>query len=181
MKHADRPRLEVAPALEWINQPPGGLARESDRHGVDGEVAPEEIVLDRRGLDAWERGRGLVALAAGGDHVDVVAIPVLDDGRSEGVVWPDAAGELLSKHLGELLPVALDGEVDVEGRLAEQDVPDRAADEVDAAPPDRRHRVEHGPQALVAAQGVVDPVVFHPPILPPAWGQSGTRSTRFSH
>ena len=85
------------------------------------------------------------------------------------------------KHLGELLPVALEGKVDVESRLAEQDVPDGAADEVDAAPPDPRHRVEHRPQPLVAGQGLVDPVVFHPPILPPAWGQSGTRSTRFGH
>ena len=56
-----------------------------------------------------------------------------DDGRAELLVRAHVALEPRGQVLGEGDAVALDGDVDVEARLAEQQVADGAADEVHAA------------------------------------------------
>jgi hypothetical protein len=69
-------------------------------------------------------------------------------------VRTDASAEGAADQPGERDRIALDGDVDVEALLAEQDVPDGAADEVDAL--DRLARrgdpVEDRAQPLESAQ-----------------------------
>ena len=79
-----------------------------------------------------QRRRRRVRLTAGGDDVDVLPSPYMDDRGTELAVRPAAAAELRGQRPRELDRVALDRDVDVEVRPAEQDVADGAADEVDA-------------------------------------------------
>ena len=60
-------------------------------------------------------------LAASGDDVDAFVVAVFDDRGAEGVVRLETPAELRGQRPGERLSVALDGEVDVEARLAEQE------------------------------------------------------------
>ena len=123
-------------------------------------------------------------LAASGDDVDAFVVAVFDHRGAEGVVRLEAPAELRGQRPGERLPVALDGQVDVEARLAEQEIANSAADEVDAAllAGDARSGVEHRPQPLVLREPLAElPVVVHTPILPPPWGQGGTLSARSRH
>ncbi len=51
VEDADRPRLQVAPPTEGVDQPASILTLQRDGHRVDREVAAEEILADRRMLD----------------------------------------------------------------------------------------------------------------------------------
>ena len=83
----------------------------------------------------------------------MLAVAVLNHGRTEGVVELRAAAELRRERLRERRPVAFDRKIDVEARLAEQDVAHGAADEVDAAVfRNSSNGVEHRPQPLERLQ-----------------------------
>ena len=100
----------------------------------------------------------VVELGAGGDDVDALPVAVEHDGGAELLVRAHAAAELLRDRPRQRDCVALDGDVHVEAVLAEQDVPDGPADEVDAV--DRVARggdgVEHRREPLQAPQLVGD-------------------------
>ena len=83
-------------------------------------------------LDGRERRRRVVELGAGGDDVDAAGLGVEHDGRAEFLVRPHATVERLRESRRQLDRVALDGDVDVEALLREQDVAHGAPDEVDA-------------------------------------------------
>ena len=125
------PRLEVAQPAEEVDEPPEVLALERDGQRVDGEVAPVEVLPDRRLLDRRQRPGVVVELGARGGDVDPPAV-VDDDCRAELVVRDDAAAQRLRQCPAERDAVALDGDVDVEARLVHEQVANRPADEVDA-------------------------------------------------
>ena len=148
------PARKVHSASERIEEPAerGGLQRHG--HGVDREIATEEILAQPGAFDGRERPRRVVELGARRDHVDSVALPVEDDRRAELPVRRDAASERCGERARELDRIAFDRDVDVEPLLAEKDVADGAADEVDGlgAIAERRHRIEQHTQALDALE-----------------------------
>jgi hypothetical protein len=96
----------------------------------------------------------------------VLGVAVRDDRRPELVVRRRAAAELLGECVRECDRVSLDGDVDVEALLAEQDVADRPADQVDARCPlaqcaDRRHDGRE-PEARPQVVGDVHTAVGRP-------------------
>ncbi len=132
MEHSDRARLEVAAARERVDQPSVVGALERDGHRVDREVAAEEVLPDRRVLDARKRRRRVVELGAGGDDVDPLLVAVENNGGAELPMRAYAAAESVCEREGELDRIALDRDVDVEALLPQEDVANGAADEIDA-------------------------------------------------
>ena len=128
----DALRLEVGAAAERVDELADRVAFQRHRHCVDREVAAVEVLVDRPGLDRGEHSGRVVRLAAGRDDVDPSVVAVEDDGGAERAVRPDAPVELLGELVRQGDRVALDDDVEVKARLAEQDVANRAADEVDA-------------------------------------------------
>ena len=109
-----------------------------------------QVLVDRARLDRGEHGGRVVRLAAGRDHVDPAIVAVEDDGGAERAMRPDATVELLRERVRKGDRVSDDDHVDVEVRLAEQDVADRAADEVHAVVrvADGRDGVQHRREAV---------------------------------
>ncbi len=151
VEHTDRPGHQIALTVEGVDESTevGRIQGCGDR--VDREVAAGEIRVEAGEFDDRQRGRSGIRLAAGGDNVDLPAVAVADDCRSERTMGDDRALEGRGQTSSELDPVALDGDVDVEALLAEQDVAHRSADEVDAAlgsghigdrPADRREPIQ---------------------------------------
>src|SRR5215211_2517231 len=132
VEEADRLRVEVAASVERVDESAEVLALERDGHRIDREVAAEEVLADRRVLDARQRRRRVVELRARGDDVDALVVAVHHYGRAELAVGPHASAEAVGDGARERDCVALHRDVDVEVRLAEQDVAHGAADEVDA-------------------------------------------------
>ena len=147
-------------------------------HRVDREVPAEEVVFDRARRDGRKRARGLVRLRARCDDVDPLVVAVEDDGGAELVVRPHAPGECFRERSREGDRVAFDGDVDVEARLSEQDVPHGAADEVHPAvgAVDRGHCLEDRVQAL--GQGEL---AHRGPILPGLPAETGAILARLGH
>ncbi len=135
------------PASRSARPPYGSTSRpkssgpERRGHRVDREVAPEQVLAERRTLDGRKRPGCVVELGARRDDVDPLVVAVLHDRRPEPLVRRRATSESLRERVRERDRVALDGDVDVEALLAEEDVANRAADEVDAlgAPAEPRH------------------------------------------
>ena len=132
VEDADDSLVEVGLSAVGIDElaVPGRLQREG--HRVDREVAAKEILLDAGPLDRRQSGRRGIHLPARGDRVDVLALAVVDDRRPELSVGVTPPAELARESASELDRVALDGNVDVEVRAAEQDVAHGAPNEVDA-------------------------------------------------
>ena len=161
VEHAEDARLEVAQAAEEVHEPSEVLALQRDGQRVDGEVAPVEILADRRLLDGRQRTGVVVELRSRRGDVDAAAV-VHDHGRAELVVRDGPAAERLGERAPEGDPVALDGDVHVEARLVHEQVAHGAADEVDALEPlpDRLDGREHLPRGRAApseAVAEVDP------------------------
>ena len=144
MEHAQLPRVEVGPASVGVDQ---ATPFERDRQRVEREVAPCQVGLDRRAERHLGQGAGgSVCLGARRGDVDL-ELADADRRRAEALVLEDFRAE----PIGERGGVALDDEIEV-GRTApaEQQVADRAADQVDGilgSRPDRlqlRVGVAHG-------------------------------------
>ena len=150
VEDADRPGLQIAPAAEGVDQPASILPLQRDGHRVDREVAAEEILADRRVLDRRQGRRRVVELGAGRHHVHSLVVSVEDDRGAELLVHPGAAVERVGQGAGQRDRIALDGDVDVEVGLAEQDVAHGPADQVDAvvALADRGDGIEDRRQVL---------------------------------
>ena len=136
---------------------PSNGSTSSPRFSPFSETAIALIVKSRRWRSSWivparrwEHGGRTVGLAAGGDEVEALVLAVEDDRGPELLVGADASVELSRPRRGRGDRVALDDDVDVEVRLAEQDVADGAADEVHALVGlvDGHDRVERGRDAL---------------------------------
>ena len=117
-QHSQRPRLEVGPAAEGVDQVTA-LAR--PRHGVDGEVAASQVLLDRVALESGEVEH---PAAAAVDHPP----------GPEGLREPEDRPPDLSSGLpGRALGVTRNGEVQVAHRPSEELVPQGSADDPGAA------------------------------------------------
>ena len=126
MEDPQQPRLEVGEAPVGVDQP--RLAAQGDRHRVDREVAAAEVRLDvARRADLRQGPRARVGLRTGGGDVEHVAVH-LHLGRREALVLDQGLGTELGGKLGG---VPHHHEVDVGPAAAEQQVANRAADDVD--------------------------------------------------
>ena len=132
MEHAQEPSAEIGGAAVWVDQ--FRLSEEGQRHRVHGEVAPGEIVGQRRGLDRRQRAGMGVGLAPRACDIDADAVDANGCGAERlrrGVGRPEARG-----HLGRVFD---DRDVEVCSALAAQEIANRSADQpgVDAASFDR--------------------------------------------
>ena len=97
--------------------------------GVDGEVAAVEVVCDAPWRYVGEsRGMG-IGLPPGGDHVDAYALQRYRGGAEPGVD-NDLTAKLNGHFPSHLGTVALDHEVQIADRPAQEDVANGAAHEV---------------------------------------------------
>ena len=131
VQDADSLLLEIGAPTERIDEPAVVVALQRKRHRVDREVAPEEVLPDRGVLDRRQRRRRVVELRPGRDDVDALAVAVDDHSGAELLVCAHPSAERVCERLRERDRVAFDGDVDVEVPLAEQDVPDGSAHQVD--------------------------------------------------
>ena len=99
-------------------------------------------------LDGRQRRRCVVELAPRGDDVYAAVVAVDDDRGAELRVGPDAAAERVGEGLREGDRVAFDHDVDVEARLAEEDVADGSAHEVDTRPADLGYGLQNRTEVL---------------------------------
>src|SRR5205823_14094817 len=145
VEDADRARGQVSATAEGIDESAEVLALQRSGHRVDREVTAAQVFVDRRMLDCRERRRRVVELGARRDEVDVLAVAVADDRGAELLVRGDSTVELSGQAARKGNRVALHRHVHIETWLAEQDVADSPADEIDAVEvlADRRDGLEH--------------------------------------
>ena len=129
MERADEAGVEVGEAAGGVEDFAGFGAAEAESEGVDGEVAAEEVVADRRRGDGGKSAGAGVRLGAGGDEVEVKTGDA-DGGCEEGWVSDGATACRLGKLAGESHCVAFDRDVGVERGAFEEEVAERAADEI---------------------------------------------------
>ncbi len=127
MQDAQPARIEVVERVRGRGHVPGGGAGERERDRVDGEVAAQEILLERSGLYVGQRAGVRVGLAPRAPKVIAEAVEL--DGRgSEAIVGQELAAESLREHGG----IPLDNQVQV-GRMApEQQIANGPADQVNS-------------------------------------------------
>jgi hypothetical protein len=103
-----------------------GFTLQRHRHRVDGEVAPGEVLTQRRRLHLGQRPRTRIGLGARGGQVDL-EVSQHGLGGSEALMLD----HLTTQPPGDLRRVTLDHDVHVAAGAAQQQIPDRAPDEVD--------------------------------------------------
>ena len=146
VQHADDSVAQVAVSAEEVDDRAEVLPAQRDGHGVDGEVAAEQVLADGGVLHARQRGRVVVELGARGRHVDVERLATRahpggrlsqdvgrekHHGRLELAVRADPPPELSGQTGGERDAVALDGYVHVDVGLVQKEVADESAHQVD--------------------------------------------------
>ena len=123
VQHAEAAVFEVLQSVRGGGQLP---VDERDRDRVDREVAALEILGQRRGLNLGQRSRMGVRLAA--RLRDVIDEPVQQHGRRPEPIVP---GERPAERPRVSICIALDDQVEVDRRLAQQQVPYRATHQID--------------------------------------------------
>ena len=131
VQHPHDAAAEVALAAVGVEQQAELGRQQRHGHRVDGEVATVQVLADRGVLDRGQGCRVLVVLGARAGHVDAQVAGQHHRGV-ELLVRVHAAVQRRGKALGEGDAVALEGEVDVEAGLLQQQVANGAAHEVDA-------------------------------------------------
>ena len=136
-----------------VDQAPEIVAAERCGDRVDREVTAGKVILQCRGSHLRQRRRLRVGLRACGGDVDLPAL-VEHLGGAEGRVGLHAAAQPPGEPLSKRGHVALDDEVEVVARVAQQRVPDCAADDVDRFVRIVRvgDRLEHVREARLRAQ-----------------------------
>jgi hypothetical protein len=179
VQHAQHAGPQIGARARPLGERPVG---DPQRDGVDGEVAPREVLLDRRARAHVRQRAGLrVGLRTSGHHVEGRRLRA-HDGRAEAVVHHQLAPEPLGRVARDRDRVALDDHVELARDPPEHRVAHRAADDVHAGLP--RERVQHRLRARGAGhqlQKVHDPPSSRVRVLlwtaPPSNGGSGPRST----
>jgi hypothetical protein len=127
---SERPLLDVPQAAEEVDQPAVLAPVQADRQRVDREVPAIQVLLDRRKLNRRERPRRLVVFEPGRGDVEFDPVRERDHGGAELLVRLHPAAELLHEHAREGDAVALDHDVHVQVRHAQEKVPHDAAHKV---------------------------------------------------
>src|SRR5205085_5833350 len=107
--------------------------REIHRQRVHREIAAEEIVFQAAGGDRRQRARFAVAFFASGGDVDLRQSVRGDFVRQELRERSHAAVEAFRESAGERRAAVFEGDVDVDGVTAEEEVTDGAANQEWAA------------------------------------------------
>ena len=143
MQNPEASRGQVALAAEGVEQPAPRGWRQSDRHGIDREVAPSKVQVDRSRAHLRQGARHAITLAARGGDVhapDSSAIrcrPAFEGRRAEGGVDYQVTARLLGEPPPEGDAVTFHDEVEVghaRWSASEEEVPDEAADRKDRLP-----------------------------------------------
>ncbi len=71
MEHTDDPPPQIAPSAVEIEQLADVIAIQTDSQGIDREVAPVQVELDRARLHIGQRRRPFVELLARRDEIDL--------------------------------------------------------------------------------------------------------------
>jgi hypothetical protein len=121
------------------------VTHQRNGHRVDREVAPREVVLERRRRHRRERARVGVGLGAGAREVDLEFVELHGCGPEALVL-----GHLSTERGGEAGDVVLGDEVDVGALRPEQEVANGAADEVDGGRAELRAQLGDPRQRLEA-------------------------------
>ena len=139
---------------------PQVVAREANGHGVDGEVAPPQVLGQGSGLDPGERSGLVIGLAARGGQVEGPP-PGAHGGRAEALVLAGVASQRGGQLTRHPAGVTLHGQVQVHRHPAQQQVAYRAAHEV------------HGREVLERGEKLL-----HPGDPPDPFSQRGVRAHR---
>lgn len=135
MQNADEFVFEVFLSAERIVQFAEVIVVHADRHGVDGEVAAAEIVVEGGFGHCGERARMGVGFSAGGCKVK--RLETRDwriknpSGGEEFFVDGELAAVFFDEGAGEFDGVAFEGEIKVDDGATQHEVPNRTADEVE--------------------------------------------------
>ena len=86
VEHAEHAGFEVGATAVRVDEASEVIGAEGCRHGVDREVAPEEILAEPGALHRRQRARRVVELGAGRDDVDALAVRVRHDRGAEPLV-----------------------------------------------------------------------------------------------
>ena len=146
MEDADHSALEVLQAAAGVVEMAQVVAAQGNGHGVQGEIAAAQIVLERCALNQRQRPGLLVGLAPGGGQVQA-QVGSAHGGGAEALVLADLALQPLGQRAGRGAGVALDGQVEVHGLSPSQEVAHRSAHQVD-----RRQPLESAEQPVHTGQ-----------------------------
>ena len=135
MEHAQPSASQVAQAVERIDDPPAVATGETKRDGVDRDIPAREVRLERRTeLHHWQQARSRVALASQLRQVEpgwTAGASESDRGGTES--WLrfdiDRRGEFPCHAAAEEGGGTVEGDVEIDGRTAQGDVPDGPTDE----------------------------------------------------
>ena len=146
MQDADPAFLEVGQASAGVVEVAQVVAAEGHGHGVEGEVAPAQVLVQGGGRDPRERSRLVVGLAPGGGEVERQPAAT-HAGGAEALVLAGPAVQALGQGARHRAGVALHGEIEVHGVGAAQQVADGSAHQVHG-----RETLQRRQQGLHAGQ-----------------------------
>ena len=151
VQDADHAVAQVLFAAKKVEQLAPVLAIQADGQGIDRKVAAVQILLDRRTLDLGQRRGVQVKLCAGGDKVQRLAVLQDPLGGAKTVVRAHPSPSLGGQLPRQVDGVALDHQVRVVIGASEQQVADKAADDVQGIP--ERLGARGGPLEQLQAAG----------------------------
>src|SRR5579859_1241723 len=130
MQNADDLGFNVGDTIEGIEKQATGSFIERERHGVDGEVAAAQVLVNGGGGDDGGLAGFLELLGTG--HADFGAGVTGERDEDSASVFVDGgdAGAGLFEIFLQLEGIALDGEIEIADGKAADDVADGAAGEV---------------------------------------------------
>ena len=133
VEYADALTLQVVTAVVGVDQLAIVTGVEADGHGVDGEVAAGEVVVNGAGGNCRQSPRFFIGFTAGSGQVNIPVLP-LQLGGVEAGVGGEFALIYFFKLPGQLDGVALNDQVEVEIWLLHEQVADDTADQVELLP-----------------------------------------------
>ena len=114
VQHAHHPLVQVGQPAAGVVEVTEVVAREPERHGVDGEVAAHEVLVEPRLLDDRQDARLGIGLAPRRRKVDAQLVGAHGRG-AEALVLARLAAESLGQRAGDRAGVSLDGDIEVHG------------------------------------------------------------------
>jgi len=130
VQRPDNATFQVSQSAKGIDYRPEGVWSDARCHRVDREITPEQVLTQRRPLHRRQRARPRVVLGPRTRDVHMQRAIDDQDGSPEAAVHLHAPAEQLGDPLREGEPVALDHDIDIEIRPAEEHVSHESAHHV---------------------------------------------------